>query len=285
MPVPILRWTVGDLRITRVLEVEVSGLSFLIPDAVPGNLRSISWVRPGLVTPAGEAVACIQSFLVESAGRKLLIDTCVGEERQAGIPTRIERSARFLEELARAGAVPGEIDTVVFTHLHFDHVGWASRPERQRRIPTFARARYVIARPEWEHWSSRRDPETRALLADSFAALVDSKQLDFVAPDEEVAPGIHLEPTPGHTPGHVCVHLASHGAEAIVTGDLMHHPAQMAHPSWWSTFDTDRDQARETRLRFLERNAGSDALIIGTHFAEPTAGHIARDGAVFRFAM
>jgi len=278
-----LTWHVGAFQITRILEVEVAGLSFLVPEAIPTNLLAIPWLHPPFVTTGGEAVASIQAFLVESEGRTILIDTAVGVRAQREIPTRIERSLPFLEELAAAGTSPDAIDTVVFTHLHFDHLGWASRDEDHHRVPTFPNARYLVARAEWDHWSAQEDAMTRALLAQTLGPVAAAGRLEVVAGDHEIAPGIHLEPTPGHSPGHVSVHLESQGARAIVTGDLIHHPAQMAHPAWWTTFDYDVGLARATRLRFLEREAGTDTLIIGSHFAGTVAGTIAREGSAFRF--
>jgi len=279
----LLTWRVGTIRITRVLEVEVAGLSFLVPDAIPSNLVAIPWLHPPFVTQGGEAVASIQAFLVEAPGRTILIDTAVGVSAQLDIPTRIERSLPFLEELAEAGAGPERVDTVVFTHLHFDHLGWASRDRNGRRAPTFPNARYVIARTEWDYWSHLEDPETQGLLSGALRPVEAAGRLDLVAGDHQLAPGIQLEATPGHSPGHVSIHLESKGARAIVTGDLIHHPAQMARPEWWTTFDYDVEQARATRRRFLEQHAGSDTLIIGSHFAGTVAGRIARDGPAFRF--
>jgi glyoxylase-like metal-dependent hydrolase (beta-lactamase superfamily II) len=279
----LLTWQVGTVRITRILEVEVAGLSFLVPDAIPQNLLAIPWLHPPFITAGGEAVACIQAFLVETGLRTILIDTGVGVPRQAEIPTRIERAAPFLEELGAAGVSPEDVDTVLYTHLHFDHLGWSSRDVDGRRVPTFPNARYVVSRTEWEHWSILRDRSTQALLTDTIRPVAVAGQLDLVASDSEVAPGIRLEPTPGHSLGHVSVHVTSQGERAIVTGDVIHHPAQMAHPAWWTTFDADVELARATRLRFLERHAGSDTLIIGSHFAGSVAGRIVRDAAAFRF--
>jgi len=278
-----LRWTVGDVRITRILEVEVSGMSFLIPDAVPANVARIGWLRPPLVTPGAEVVCCIQSFAIEAPGRRILVDTSVGPDRIAEIPTRIERSTRFLEAPEAADLRPEAFDTVVFTHLHFDHLGWASRAAQGRRVPTFPGARYLIARAEWEYWSGLKGAATEQLLADSLKAPFDAGQVDLVAPNREIAAGIQLLPTPGHTPGHVSVEISSRGAQAVITGDVIHHPAQMARTAWWTTFDANPDLARRTRIALLERLADTGALVVGTHFPEPTAGRIAREGEVFRF--
>ncbi len=280
----LLRWIVGDLRITRILEVEVSGMSFLIPDAVPANVGRIAWLGSPLVTTGAEIVACIQSFAVEAGGRRILVDTGVGPERKKEIPTRIERSMDFLGELEAADLAPESIDTVVFTHLHFDHLGWASREVRGRRVPTFQRARYLVARAEWDYWSGLKDAGTERLLEDALKPVFDAGQIDLVSQEHEIAAGIRLIPTPGHTPGHVSIDLSSAGARAIITGDLVHHPAQMACPEWWTTFDWDRDLARRTRLAFLERHAGSPTLVIGSHFPAPTAGYVVRDANAWRLA-
>ncbi|MBI3962830.1 MAG: MBL fold metallo-hydrolase [Deinococcus sp.] len=280
-----LRWQVGDVRITRVLELEASGLSFLLPEAVPENLRSIEWLRPHFVVRGDEAVAAIQSFVLESWGRRILIDTCAGDEGRRSIPARIEVLEPYLQDLDAAGFAPRTIDTVVHTHLHFDHIGWDACLAEGMRLPTFPGARHLVARTEWEHWSAMDRPEIRSLLAGTLRPVIEAGLLDLIEPDHELAPGIRLEPTPGHTPGHVSVRIHSRGEEAVITGDLIHHPAQMARPAWTSTFDTDPKLARTTRLRFLERHAGTDVLVLGTHFARAPAGRVVREGAAFRFAV
>lgn len=260
-------------------------MAFLLPDATAANLRTIPWLGPSLVTPAHEAIACIQAFLIESPEGKTLVDCGVGLERQAAIPTRIEHSGSLLRELLAADVRPEAIDRVIFTHLHFDHVGWASSAKRGGPLaPTFPRARYLLPRPEWEFWSARSDAQTRELMAQTLEPVFAAGQVELVAPDQYVARGLRLEHTPGHTPGHVSVHLESRGDHGVITGDLMHLPAQLARPEWWSTFDFDRAQAEATRRRFLERYAGTSSLIIGTHFAHPTAGHVVADGEAFRLA-
>jgi glyoxylase-like metal-dependent hydrolase (beta-lactamase superfamily II) len=120
------------------------------------------------------------------------------------------------------------------------------------------------------------------LRADSIQPVIDAGLVDLVATDAQLTEHVWLTPTPGHTPGHVSVHIRSRGEEAVITGDLAHHPAQFAHPEWRSSADTDGDMAEATRRAFIARYADRPVLVIGTHFATPTAGHIVRDGDRWR---
>jgi glyoxylase-like metal-dependent hydrolase (beta-lactamase superfamily II) len=152
-------------------------------------------------------------------------------------------------------------------------------------VPTFPRARHLFARAEWEHWSADGDAGTARILADSVQPVLDAGLAQLVAMDHRVSDELWLEPTPGHTPGHVSVRLASTGEEAVITGDLMHHPVQVAEPGWNSHFDSDAAEARATRRAFCERYAGRPVTVLGTHFHHPTAGRIVRHGESWRFAV
>jgi glyoxylase-like metal-dependent hydrolase (beta-lactamase superfamily II) len=153
-----------------------------------------------------------------------------------------------------------------------------------RWVPTFPNARYLFGRREWEHWSAASAGPERDVQDDSVRPIFDAGIADLVEMDHRVTAEVQLEPTPGHTPGHVSVRIVSRGEEAVITGDLMHHPVQCAEPGWASRFDVDAGAARRTRMEFLVRHADRPVLVLGTHFATPTAGRIVRDGTVFRFA-
>jgi glyoxylase-like metal-dependent hydrolase (beta-lactamase superfamily II) len=224
----------------------------------------------------------VHTFVVEAPGRRLLVDTCVGNDKQLPIPGWNQRQGPFLADLASAGFPPDSIDTVLCTHLHVDHVGWNTRLEGGRWRPTFPNARHLWSRREYEHWTTAGGPENETVLAESVRPVVDAGLVDLVADDHAVCPEVCLEPTPGHTPGHVSVHIRSRGEEAVITGDLMHHPVQLAHPHWGSRADVDKAQAEATRLGFLRRYADRPVLILGTHFAGPTGGRIVRDGDAYR---
>ena len=154
--------------------------------------------------------------------------------------------------------------------------------EGDRWVPTFPNARYLIVRDEWDHWSAKPDHWHGNVFGDSVRPVFDAGLVDLVAPGHRVTDEVTLEPTPGHTPGHTSVRIRSSGAEAVITGDLMHHPVQCAHPEWSSSADDDPATATSTRHAFLAAQAGTPTLVIGTHFAAPHAGHIVCDGATYR---
>jgi len=175
---------------------------------------------------------------------------------------------------------------VVCTHLHVDHVGWNTMLVDGRWVPTFPNARYLMGRIEYAHWTGQRErDDMTAILADSVAPVWDAGLVDLVETDHRICDEVSLAPTPGHTPGHVSVRIASCGEEALITGDFMHHPCQIARPEWSSTADSDPDAARRTREAMLTGLAGTPTLVIGTHFAGRTAGRIVRDGDAFRLAV
>jgi glyoxylase-like metal-dependent hydrolase (beta-lactamase superfamily II) len=194
------------------------------------------------------------------------------------------RQGQFLDDLTAAGFLPASIDTVLCTHLHVDHVGWNTRLEDGEWVPTFGNARYLWNRAEYEHWLQHDAEMGGAVLQESVLPVYEAGLVDLVTPEHVVTDEVQLEPTPGHTPGHVSVHIDSGGEEAMITGDLMHHPALCTHPEWRANVDSDAALAEQTRRDFLARYADRPVLIIGTHFATPTAGHIVRDGTTYRLA-
>ncbi len=276
-----LRWQIGDVRITRVQEFEAPNMRFILPEASPENLTSIDWLGP-FRADNGHALGSVHSLVLEVGERRIVVDTCVGNDKERDVPTWSRRQGPFLEDLEKAGFPPGSVDTVVCTHLHVDHVGWNTRWVDGKWIPTFPHARYLLARPEWEHWSADPDRANQVILADSVRPVFDAGLVDLVEVDHAVDATIRLEPTPGHTPGHVSVHVRSRGEQAIITGDLVHHPAQFARPHWGAVVDSDPALADRTRRAFMARYADTPVLVIGTHFAGPTAGHLVRDGDAYR---
>jgi glyoxylase-like metal-dependent hydrolase (beta-lactamase superfamily II) len=283
---PVTRWNIGAVTVTRVAEIEgPSPGTFLFEAATPERLLQHAWLRPRFLTDDGRTIGAIHAFVVESEGRTILVDTCVGNDKPRTVKPWHLRRGRFLEDLLEAGFPRESIDTVLCTHLHVDHVGWNTMLKDGRWVPTFPEARYLIGRAEWAHWSTQPPPPDGDVFGDSVKPVLDAGLVDLVASDHRVTPEVFLEPTPGHTPGHVSVRIVSHGHEAVITGDLMHHPVQCAEPQWASRFDVDPDQARRTRRAFLGRHADRPVLVLGTHFATPTGGRIVRDGAAWRFEV
>ncbi|HEV2303471.1 MAG TPA: MBL fold metallo-hydrolase [Stellaceae bacterium] len=226
-------------------------------------------------------------LVVETPARRILVDTCLGNDKEnRRIPGWNNLQGPFLADLERAGYARRSIDTVLCTHLHVDHVGWNTMLESGRWVPSFPNARYLFGRVEYEHWSAQHEREDMAfVLADSVRPVVEAGLVDLVEAEHRVCEEVSLVPTPGHTPGHVSVRISSAGEDALITGDFMHHPCQIAHPEWSSAADSDAQVARATRERMLTRLAETPILVIGTHFAGATAGYILRDGVAFRLAV
>jgi glyoxylase-like metal-dependent hydrolase (beta-lactamase superfamily II) len=226
----------------------------------------------------------IHALVIETKTRRIVVDTCIGNDKEGRrIPAWNRLQTAFLADLTEAGYPAETIDTVLCTHMHVDHVGWNTRFVKGAWVPTFPKARYLIHRDEFRYWEeASREGDAKAIFADSIAPVVAAGLVDLVATDHRLCEEVRLVPTPGHTPGHVSVAIASRGESALITGDFIHHPCQMARLDWASSGDYDRGHAAQTRRDTIAGLAGTPTLMIGTHFAGPTAGHVHRDGAAFR---
>ncbi|MFJ8666282.1 MBL fold metallo-hydrolase [Streptomyces sp. NPDC093600] len=271
-------WRIGTTTIHKVLEAEVTApLTAALRTDDTALLKRYPWPAADYSRADGTFVISVHALVVDTGRRKVLVDTCVGNAR-ASVPMLPMLDTTWLEDLTALGYPPESIDTVVCTHLHFDHIGWNTRLVEGRWVPTFPRARHLVTRVEWDHWTDEEGPE----LHDTMHPLVDQELVDFVATDHQVCDGVRLEPAPGHTPGQVAVVVESEGARAVITSDLVHHPVQFIEPDVPSLADTDATLAAATRRAFVERYADTGTLVIGTHFPAPTAGFLRRggDGAV-----
>ena len=281
-----LRWRVGAVTITRVVESEGSSPpKFMFANLDPAQVRSHAWLRPHYATDEGRLIASIHMFVVESRGKTIVVDTCVGNDKERVVPAWNLLSGPFLADFAAAGFALEGVDTVLCTHLHSDHVGWNTRRADGRWVPTFPRARYLLSRVDYDGLAAADDANSREVMTDSVAPVLDAGLVDWVENDHAITDEVRLEPTPGHTAGHVSVRIRSAGAEAVITGDLMHHPVQCCDPRVESRFNADSEQAFATRMRFLREQADRDVLVLGTHFAAPTGGRIVSHGATWRFAV
>lgn len=219
---------------------------------------------------------------METPTRRIVVDTGLGNDKQGrNVPTWNNRSTPFLETMSAAGFAPESIDTVLCTHLHVDHVGWNTKLVDGKWVPTFANARYVFGRTEYEHWRDHStEPDKAAVFNDSVQPIVDAGRADLIASDHRLSDEISMIPTPGHSPGHMSILIQSDGEQGLLTGDVAHHPCQMAHLDWSSTADSDQAKSAKTRRDLFGRFADTSTLVIGGHFS---AGHIKRDGEAFRF--
>jgi glyoxylase-like metal-dependent hydrolase (beta-lactamase superfamily II) len=280
-----MKWKIGDVTVTKIVELEMAGGSrFLLPQATREEILPIAWLRPHFADDEGRLRLSIHSFVVETPDRRIIVDTCLGNDKTGRrIPHWNDRDGPFLADLAEAGFPAESIDTVLCTHLHTDHIGWNTRLQDGKWVPTFPRARYLMGRTEYEHWSTIKDrPDTAHLLADSVTPIVEAGLATMVETNERICEELTLVPTLGHTPGHVSVMIQSQGEQALITGDFMHHPCQIAHPEWSTLADSDPERGIETRRRMFQRLAGTPVLILGTHFAGATAGRLVVDGDSYR---
>jgi glyoxylase-like metal-dependent hydrolase (beta-lactamase superfamily II) len=280
-------WKVGDVTITTIVELWDfrDHINMTIEDAVPAEVIAIPWLHPHYATPEGEQRMNFQGFVVQTPTQVMMVDTCIGNGRQRGFDVFTDLHTSFMEDLASIGIGRGDVDVVVCTHLHHDHVGWNTMLEDGKWVPTFPNARYLFGRTEKEGWEKMRTHGGHDIrhLVDSIDPIVDAGLAEIVEADMRISDEIRLEPSHGHTPGHMHVRISSKGEEAVITGDLMHHPMQCAMPHRIARFDLDKEAGRATRVGFVERYSDSGVLVIGSHFADPSAGYIRGKGADAKF--
>jgi glyoxylase-like metal-dependent hydrolase (beta-lactamase superfamily II) len=278
-----VHWKIGNVKITKVVELETVGHTrFILPLAGREEIQQLPWLVPHFATEDGRLKMSIHTLVVETPTRRIVVDTGLGNDKKdRTVPTWNDRKGPFLDDLTAAGFPPESIDTVLCTHLHVDHVGWNTRLEGGRWVPTFEKARYLFGATEYAYWRDHSAaPDKAAIFQDSVAPIVAAGQADLVAGDSRICEEITLIPTPGHSPGHVSLHIRSEGEEGLLTGDVAHHPCQMAHLDWSSTADSDPQRSAETRRELFSRFADRPVLVIGGHF---DAGHIKRCGDAFKF--
>lgn len=266
---------VGNVKVMLVREtlqpVPAEGM-YVAPDMGVFEANA-DWLRPYFLDDEGNMPLSIHALVLESEGQTIMVDTCIGNRPIEMVPQMSHLGEGFLDELAAAGFEPGDIDIVLCTHLHFDHVGWNTILVDGEWVPTFPNARYLFGRTEYEYWDSGAEGAA-ITFGDAVRPVLDAGLADLVASDHQVTGEISLEPSPGHSPGHVSVRISSAGQEAVITGDLVHHPIQFSAPEWVMTADDDPPRASETRRAFRDRYADSGILIFGTHFAGPSCGHL-----------
>jgi len=284
----IRHWQIGNVQVTRIVEVNAheDPFTMLSAETDPDLGKHYPWLAPNFVTPDGQMKISFQAFAMKTPSKTIIVDTCIGEGRVREYEIFTNMQSDYLDDLAAAGYDPDAADIVLCTHLHFDHVGWNTRAENGRWVPTFPNARYLFDRHEYDHWQAARAAGEGHFnhWVDAIDPVVEAGLVDLIDSNHEICSEVSLFPTPGHTPGHVSVLIRSRGEEAVITGDLMHHPIQLARPDLPMNADSDKTQGIATRTEFCRRFADRDVTVIGSHFCDPTAGRIVSDTKNWRLS-
>jgi glyoxylase-like metal-dependent hydrolase (beta-lactamase superfamily II) len=258
-------------------------------------LAELSWMGPIFVEPGThKLVMGLHAYLIRTPRHTILVDTCCGNDKERdGLYPFHRRSTAFLERLATAGVHPADVDFVMCTHLHADHIGWNTRLENGRWIPTFPNARYIFSRKEADYWAASVAAETEIPMAiqaynDSVLPVIEARQALLVEHDGEaeiLGREFRFFPLNGHTPGHTGLMVTSGDRRALLTGDAIHHPVQFVHPDWGSIGEVDATTALVTRRRIIDTCLDQDVLLLTGHFPAPTAGHVISQGGSARFCF
>jgi len=285
----------GKFRIDCVVESEgpFAALEMMLPGITTGDIDAhADWLKPLFVAPDNRAIMSFHSYILKTPHHTILIDACVGNDKdRPERPTWHRQRFAYLEAMAAVGVRPEDIDFVCCTHLHADHVGWNTRLQEGRWVPTFSNARYVFARTEYEHWERmhRQSIEqglpvlNHGSFADSVLPVVDAGRALMVGDDFEFESGVYLQAAPGHTPGNCTLHAVSEGKQAVFSGDILHTPAQLINPAWSSRFCVDPVQSAATRTRLVHELSDTATLLLSGHFPTPVAGRVVSRGDHFRF--
>ena len=281
-------YSLNGITIERIVEQEgpfFDALKFFpaLTDELLGENR---WLRPDYIDASGRVILCIQSYVVRTPHHTILVDTCVGNHKpRPGRPFWDRMSSnRYEEGLAAINLSVDEIDYVMCTHLHVDHVGWNTRLENGRWVPTFPNAKYLFADRELEHWTQRQkdDPASCPWIEDSVLPILAARRAELVKSNHTLSDAVHLLPTPGHTIDHYAVQIGRPGNDAIITGDMIHSPLQARYPEIGMFSDYDSKQAGETRRALLDRICDTPTVLCTAHFPAPSTGRVARWGDGFR---
>ncbi|MFJ6743268.1 MBL fold metallo-hydrolase [Streptomyces sp. NPDC091279] len=282
----------GDVEVIRVIEWQEPFLptSTMFPEAGAEVWRdNADWLAPDHWEPDGDrVVVALQSWVLRSGGRTVLVDTGVGDGRERpGMGTFPQAPSDFLDLLARAGVRPQDVDVVVNTHLHVDHVGWNTVDAGGQWVPTFPHAQYLIPAADDFHFgpdngyaNGAREVD-RLIYEDSIAPIHRAGQAVLWDGEHRIDDHLTLESAPGHTPGSAVLRLASGTDRAIFVGDILHSPIQILAPCCNSNACQTPAQAATTRHRILTRAADERELLIPSHFAGPGALEIQKTGPHF----
>lgn len=262
------------------LEVAVvsDGHLAMDPERMFGAGQPEAWRRLVDLDRDGKLPFSVNCVLVRAGDRRILLDTGAGRDEPLLLARYGEGCGRLLDSLHGLGLEPADVDTVVVSHAHGDHVGGATRPGPDGHAPTFPNARYWIWKGEWEYWTTPDAMSQAPYLERKLPPLAEHGQLELADAEIEVAPGVRLIAAPGHTPGHICVALTSGAEMAVYTGDLLHHHAQFDHPEWSPAFDLLPEMSAESRRRILDDARRDRALLLVAHLPTPGTARLPAEG-------
>src|SRR5882757_2338191 len=286
-------FSVNDMTIHRIVEQE-SGFTPML-DFLPTLSKetlgeNLAWLAPGGYDSAsGNVVLCFQSYVVKTPHHNILVDSCIGNDKNfPQRPTWNKKTdSNWMSALKAAGLGVEDIDFVMCTHLHVDHVGWNTRLEDGRWVPTFPNARYLFGKKEYAHWESERGKQGEGKVNDgsfddSVLPVVEAGKAVMIESDHQPDPLLTIKDYPGHTPGSIAINLKDGGRQACFSGDIMHHPIQVYHPDWSSQFCWDQAMSARSRRQLLEDCVEGNALLCPAHFPGANAGYIKPQGDSFR---
>ncbi|MGI9353979.1 MAG: MBL fold metallo-hydrolase [Rhizobiaceae bacterium] len=264
----------GDMTVTEICDIRSFNipLKMIFPQSDRRLLRPhLHWLQPDFLDQ-DDVRLVVRSWLLKRNNRNILVDSCVGNHKQR--PARPDWHERndtsWGNALARCGLQPEDIDIVFCTHLHADHVGWNTKLKNGRWVPTFPNARYITSKTEYAYWEEETAasdaPVGHGCFEDSVLPVMNSGQLDLIADGFELADGLVLNSSPGHTPGHTSIEANCEGQAGVFCGDAIHSPVQMIQPDWSSAFCSDPAQARQTRIDLLQNLCGTSQELIPMHF-------------------
>lgn len=281
----------GDVTITRVEETHgpIMPADQFFPD-----LPAAAWqenrailVPDHLGAQDNMVHVAMQTWLLRSEGRTILIDTGVGNDKsRPAVSAWDHQKSGYLDNLASAGVSPDEVDLVINTHLHVDHVGWNTRLVDDVWVPTFPNATYLMPKTDFEFWNPAGNSGIKGgvnenVFMDSVAPVHEAGQVQLWEGSHTIDANLRLEDAAGHTPGSSVVLLGSEGDRALFAGDLLHTPLQIMHPDHNSCFCEDPVRARATRRRLLGWAADTNALVLPAHFSGHGALEVASRGSEF----
>lgn len=285
-----LMWKIGEVEVFQIIEVEFGEtIQEVLTEANPEieNIREMSWLYPHFVDETGRFKALVQSFLIKSGNKNILVDTCYGNDKPRQFALSANLKTDFLEQLCDIGVPETNVHIVACTHLHIDHVGWNTKLVEGAWVPTFPNAEYLFVQQEYDLWTQQPDQaieDQQAVFDDSIRPIVETGVAELVDVNHKIDRHVSFFPTPGHTPSHVGVLIESQNRRAIISGDFIVHPCQIGRPHWTQPADMLPDQVIGSRQRILDEIADTDTLLIGSHFANPVIGRVvrSRDGFVFK---